>query len=266
MLTSVWVINLAASVDRAASIQQNLGSLGIPFRFFPAVNGEALTFEEIAVLGARPYAGNYGRALSKRELGCAASHLAVLRMIANGHEDFVCVLEDDARPQATFLRFLDRSALEQLPPFDVLRLLTDWRYAKRAALRMSQIGETQIFAPLWPGNSAAAQIYTRDGARKILRRVPPLHGPIDTTIFDDVRVPGLRVIETRPSVVRLAELASTIGSNDQGLRGARMSKTISSVIRRNLFRAARRIRGLYSFTRAWGLTATLELYRSRNAR
>ena len=52
------------------------------------------------------------------------SHVAAVKEIAAGPDEFVCVIEDDVIPAQDFRRFLEPDLLRSLPPFDVLRLVS----------------------------------------------------------------------------------------------------------------------------------------------
>ena len=82
----VVVINLPRSADCRDDIAAHLGHLGIPYRLFAAVDGKTLSDAQRA---------RYGSSLPLGAMGCAESHLALLREIADGPDEFVCILEDD---------------------------------------------------------------------------------------------------------------------------------------------------------------------------
>jgi glycosyl transferase, family 25 len=123
----VVVISLARSADRRAVMRQNLESLGIAHAFFDAVDGRAMSAEDIAAIAPRPYVGQSSRPLSAGEIGCAASLRAALRSFLDGAEPFVCIAEDDASFASGVRHFLDPAVLLTLPPFDIVRLHNDFR-------------------------------------------------------------------------------------------------------------------------------------------
>ncbi len=91
-LIPVVVISLARSVERRAAIARHLASLGIPFTFFDAVDAQAMTTRDIANLRVRRSAYRGGMGFLPAELACLASFRAVLRKVARGNDDFVCIL------------------------------------------------------------------------------------------------------------------------------------------------------------------------------
>lgn len=125
---------------------------------------------EVAAFAPQPYKGQYGRELSPGEIGCAASYWSILQKIERERSEFVCVAEDDADFSVEFLQFLNEDQLRSLPEFDVLRLHNDHRNGTSGfATSVASLGGFSIFAPLKPRLFATAQIFTADGATKILK-------------------------------------------------------------------------------------------------
>lgn len=87
----VFVINLARSTDRRASIEQQLSRLNLDYEIVEAVDGSQLSYTDI-MRETRPL--NY--ALSCGEIGCALSHINIYRRIASEGIPMALILEDDA--------------------------------------------------------------------------------------------------------------------------------------------------------------------------
>lgn len=95
----IYVISMADSHERRAGIARQLDALGLPFQFFDAIRGSALSAEEKQrILGPSDITHELiERDMSDNEIGCALSHLGVCeRFIADGHA-MALVLEDDAQ-------------------------------------------------------------------------------------------------------------------------------------------------------------------------
>jgi glycosyl transferase, family 25 len=255
----VVVISLATSADRRAAMRRNLDDLSIAFTFFDAVDGRAMSADDIAAISPRPYVGQSSRPLSAGEIGCAASLRAVLTVFLDGTDSFLCVAEDDASFAPDVLYFLDPTVLRALPPFDVMRLHND----ARRGVNMSRIVAVQnagyaVHAPLRLGIYSFAQVYTRAGAKAVISGLVPLTAPIDNLIYRDVGILGLRVLEVRPAVVVARGLPSTIG--DRFKKAAtRRPRGLIVILRRKIFMIGRRLRAIISYTRAWGASATLHI-------
>jgi GR25 family glycosyltransferase involved in LPS biosynthesis len=238
----VIVINLPRSRDRRDYAQAQMEALGIPFVFFKAIDGGLLTDEEKA---------RYEPTMPIGAMGCAESHLAVLREIAAGSYEFVCVLEDDAELSPAAVQLLDEAALRRLGPLDVLRLESRPRRNRRLTIPMGAFDGFSVSAGYRHHMATTGQIFSREGARKIIAGLSYLRVAIDVALFLDINVFGLRVIEARPSLVRPRNtLPSTIG---QGRKPpyAWWETALQKHMR------IRELRGLLSFAAAWGLPGLL---------
>jgi glycosyl transferase family 25 len=243
----VVVINLARSADRRAHIAAHLGQLDLPYRIFDAVDGATLS----AVQRAR-----YASTMPVGAMGCAESHLAVCREIAQGDADFVCVLEDDAEVSPSVVGVLDAAALARLPAFDVLRLEgADGR--SRPAFPVARFDTFELHLAYRNVMATTAQIISRAGARKIVAGITTLSVAIDIALYLECYVLGLRVIEARPSLARpQAALPSSIGP------GTPPTYTWWQTFHMRKLRS-REWRRAVSFLMAWGPS---ELLRARRAR
>lgn len=90
-MIKIFVINLARSTERRASMHQQLSSLNLDYEIVEAVDGSQLTYTEI-MRETKPL--NY--ALSCGEVGCALSHINIYRKIASEGIPMALILEDDA--------------------------------------------------------------------------------------------------------------------------------------------------------------------------
>lgn len=241
----VVVISLERSIDRRAYISGHLGQLGIPFRLFPAVDGSQMPATSRAKFEPTMPAG---------AMGCAESYLTLLRAIAVGDDEFVCVLEDDAEIAPIAAGLLDFDTLKRLPEFDVLRLESRDRRRKSFAIPIARFDGFDLAACFRHKAATTGQIFTRDGARKIVASISYLRVAIDIALFIDSHVMGLRVIETRPSLVRPHEpLESTIG------RGRKPTYSALEIFLQRRMRT-RELRNIASFIAAWPVS---ELVRAR---
>jgi GR25 family glycosyltransferase involved in LPS biosynthesis len=237
----VTVISLPGSADRRAALCPKLDSLGIHHQIFSTHDGTTV---------AAPVGGYY-RPLLPAEVGCAASHLAVLRQIAEGDSEFACVLEDDVAPSAGLPTLLEPATLAQLPRFDVLRLGANIRPGPRFGRLMVEMAATNLYAMLRPWDACFAQIYSREGARRIVERVTAIEMPLDAVLYEETHIIVLRILEARPRVVGYSDAPSLIG--DRSLERPR------SLARRVAHRVERELRACASYLRAWGIRGVLGL-------
>lgn len=244
-MISLNVISLERSHERRAFMRRQLTDMGLPFRFFDAVDGSKMTAKEPVE------AASTGIMLTPGEIGCALSHLAVIRGIAEGEHQYAAVIEDDVFVLPEARKFFDEQYLRSLPPFDILQLDGKHPVKPRLTLNLGNIGGYEMCALPKCHYIMFALIYTRETARRIAASISKINAPIDNMIFNDRHVLGLRVVELRPSVVRHNDdLASAIGPRFR-VEGffARLGREV-----RRLRNWARRWR---SFSQAWGLWGIL---------
>jgi hypothetical protein len=250
----VLVISLITATDRRQHMHASMQSLGVEFTFFDAVDGRVMTPAELAAFRPQPYHAQTGRQLTNTEIAVAASFRGVLSRIAQGPDELVAVLEDDALLSTDAKQFLSPTTLATLPAFDVLRLYNDI-YVGTGGYYMScgRIGDFEIAVPMKPGNGCVAQVFSREGARKIVDNIIPLRAPIDNLIYRDANIPCLKILEVRPGVAHFKVMPSTVG----GKIG--IHPTFMSRLRKRRSLLARNIRSVVRFVRCWGLLSLTKL-------
>jgi len=210
----IFVINLAASADRRAACQDQLTQVGLTPTFVTAVDGRKMSDAEIAAIVDEP--GRLRRApkpLSKAEVGCYLSHMAVLeRIVAEGLPQAL-VMEDDLMAGEELAAVLDALAVKILPPYEMIKL---------------GISEPQVkpFTPVLPltaastlvrhhnvVNSNLAYLITREGAERFLSYGRPIRYPVDVAMNRSWRH-GLDILGVRPwPVTPNPAFNSTIGED-----------------------------------------------------
>lgn len=237
----IRVISLRRSTERRAGLTGHLGSIGLRFTFFDAVDGRTMPEAEVAAMRPAPRSP-YGTPIKRSEIALAATLKALCAEIAEGDYPFVCVLEDDARLDPRALRFLSSAVLAGLPRFDLLRFGHDGVRLRRGYVRIAREDGIDVLAPVRHSNCVHGQIISRDGAAAIARGLVPLSGAIDTHLFDFPRLP-LRILETHPALARQAGYDSNIRTSDD-------PPTVVSHMKREI-RLARRRAKRY-FRQSWG--------------
>ena len=248
----VRIVSLQSASTRREHCVETFGRLGIPFTFFDAIDGRQMSSDEVAAMSPRRYDLQFGRELSRGEIGCAASFRSVFGEIAKGNDEFVAVFEDDAVPTEQVKIFLNAATLKQLPPFDILQF--DSRGPRNgSAMLAARESNIDIHAPLKGGLGCAGQVVTREGAQKIHEALVPLYAPLDNLIYREARTPGLRMLQTSPGLVTCRGLATTIGDVVGGKR------SLTGDLRRKMAVLKRNIRSGLRFPEAWGLQSLLRL-------
>jgi glycosyl transferase, family 25 len=271
----VVILNLKSSAARRQQVGARLENLGIDHHFFDAIDGRLVSEKELERL-APPSLLVFDRSLTLGEIGCAASHFAVIRKLAGADYDFVCVLEDDVVPLFDNVRhFLQSQTLEALPEFDVLRMMSDPARWRMPAWQVARIHDRGIYAMARPGFGTQGMIYSRAGLRKLVGRIGAIKAPVDFMFFHDCHIAGLRVLEIRPGLFehdQLFDLAMAADnaflhqelqkSTDIGTRpiANQRSMSLNDRIRRKLLRQRRKRMAIRSFIQAWGLRGLLRIW------
>lgn len=158
----IYVINLDRDTERLAFVSDQLKALNLPYTRVPAIYGADMPE------WLRPYfldeAGGIASHLTAGEVGCYASHLLVMRMIAESGRPAL-VLEDDVRISAALPQLLAR--IDTLPKgWDIVRLSNP---ANRHIFPVSTfMGDHQVikFSVVPPGTGAS--LISPAGASKFL--------------------------------------------------------------------------------------------------
>jgi len=226
---------------------KHLGDLGIAHRFIDAIDGSQIIDADDDI---NRFHRHHGRSATLGEIGCARSHLAIARMIADGSDPFVCLIEDDISLRSTVIDFLDKEALRALPPFDILRLYSlPWRQKKRA-WHHSDIAGHAVVVPIKSSYGTQAQIYSRAGAAKVANL--SISAPIDCMLYEEAPA-GLRIFEARPSLCAHLD-RDFISSIPNVARDPSLHRTWSKIYRPLMPRI--------HFWRTWGARGIAGLVRS----
>lgn len=251
----IYVISLATDVERRSRMAAQFDRLGLPFRFLDGVDGRCMTEsarERVAPSRLRYYWSH----LTGGEIGCALSHLAAIRTVAQGGHPFGAVFEDDVVVRPEFPGFL--AELERHPPsFDVMWLSFTSGKKHRAVMPVGEVAGRQIRARVYLDYTAAAAIYTREAAGRIAESIKVINAPVDQMLWYNHSVLGLRVVETHPCIIEQDKVGpSAIGDRQVTPVGPRAK------FQREVIRYSNTVRRWRSFVAAWGVTAVLRLKRA----
>lgn len=129
MIWPVHVINMASNTTRMARAAAELDSLNIPFTRFEAVNGRALSPDDLArVHDPAASRRRARRPLIGPEIGCYLSHVALWEEIAAGDAPGGIILEDDFAAADDLAAVLEAIARDE----------GDWEIAKLFSARVGQ--------------------------------------------------------------------------------------------------------------------------------
>ena len=208
-LIPVFVISLERTPERLATMRRQLDALRVPFTWIKAIDGQQLSKQELRRIMPRPNNLTLRYPLSASQIACTASHRLTIERICDSGADFACVMEDDGKLDATFPDFLDRDRLATLPPFDILKLASDWAGRRDdLAVAVARHGARQVCVPLHPSYSARCYVLSRRGAGNALRRLRVIDDTADFMIFRRPMI-CMRFLDVRPIVVGLTGAETT---------------------------------------------------------
>ncbi|MDR3437743.1 glycosyltransferase family 25 protein [Telmatospirillum sp.] len=193
------VVNLDRSLGRMEHMRSILDRHRLPFDRFTAIDGLAVS--EPYVL---PTLRDYGRKMTKGELGCLLSHRAIWQRIADGPDPHVMVLEDDVTISDRLPAFL--SGFEQwighTRSFDIVKLETMEADVSLDACSTSVLSGIELHRLRSTHFGSAGYILSRRAAKRLARGTASLDIVTDC-IFDKYFAArlGLVVLQAIPALV-----------------------------------------------------------------
>lgn len=218
----IFVINLDRHAERLAWMNEHLGDLSLTFSRMAAVDGLTLSQEEIGKLYDDTAARRMlERSLTLPELGCALSHLKVMRRMVAENIPVALVLEDDALLSPEMPTLLCKLKLALHPDVAQIALLNHiGKYRVRGA-RPLGVGAYALYEH-YEGFNAHGYVITRAGAQEMLNYFIRIRHPIDywATLR---RSAGIEISALVPYAIGHSELAANSAIEDDrlGLLGAR---------------------------------------------
>ncbi len=205
----IYIVSLVRATERRARCTATMERLGLAFEFFDAVEGAQLANGETAqVYDAERNTRLYKHPLTRPEIGCTLSHLALWQRIAAGESGGAFILEDDfeASPDLpAILTAISTANLENA----MIKLFAS-RPAKGTNIGPITAGHWLVMPDHIPGQTLGYAV-DRVAAGKLASGILPMARPVDMEIkhwwqFD---VPVLSV-EPSPLKVNLRETGSNI--------------------------------------------------------
>lgn len=222
-----YVINLERATERRQRIGAQLDQLGLSHVFCQAVEGAKLDAQAVSALYDESAAARNYRPLSRGELGCALSHLAVYRRMLDEGADWALVLEDDAALGSDVLRVLQEleRVLDPTSPTVVLLSHVD-KYTRWG--RQSLGGQAHLVRRYGHWWLAHGYVVTRGAAERMLAALQPVWSAADFWAGFERR--GIiRVQAVVPCCIGLTELAQT-----SYLEGGRIDLDVAEKTRRSI--------------------------------
>lgn len=175
-----FVITLEHSQERRNLISARLGELGMPFEFYPGVDGrkvDLLSHQNYSKWKRRMF---FGRDLSNGEFGCILAHQAIYEHIVKENIQTALILEDDAILSDELSAVV--GALTQHPEnWDLVRFLgREKNY--RASRKIARLPGTHsdLARPHGTPGGAYGYLISHQAARRLLSMMGKNWLPIDT--------------------------------------------------------------------------------------
>ena len=118
----IFVINLKRSIDRKHNFQKNWQFASKYIEIIEAVDGNNLSDKELSKIAPNYQSLN----VTKGEIGCALSHLAIYKKIVNECIPMALILEDDAVP------------IEKINHLELLNIIDKLLTASKQSMRVEK--------------------------------------------------------------------------------------------------------------------------------
>lgn len=205
-----YIINLPEAVERKKLLQEQISKIrGIDFIFFDAIRWDEERFQEYRSFWDWDFLTKLyrGRALTRGEKACFASHFALWEKCAKGNEP-ILVFEDDV----IFLEDFEEKILVLNEELGFVRMMA---YFQKESFEF-QNGISQTF-----GDICGAQGYflTPKSASFFLQKARIWFCPVDN-YMDKTHLHGVRNLFYSPAIIREdSRLQSCVGQNgDRALK------------------------------------------------
>lgn len=231
--TECLIISIEGQENRLRTVRERLRSYGVknPLLHLDGVLGKRLTLEErtkqcsTACAWTCPFS----------ELGTTLSHIKAWKVAAESEKPCTVIFEDDVVFRSTWdakkvWKHLQK-VVNSAGPFDVFQLgwygdadpkESDWTWTSwlfRAAQSVASVADEDVdladgdaFRPK-RFHGLHAYVVTREGAKRLLEALPKATGAPDIMVSNANANDQVRVVCSRPSLIRQDELGSSQTSN-----------------------------------------------------
>jgi len=176
----VYIVSLRKAAERRARCAVTMARLGLEFAFFDAVEGAALSEEEIAaVYDAGRNAREFKRPLSRGEIGCALSHFELWKRIAADESGGAVILEDDFEAVDDLPELLREVC--SAPLENCMVKLFALKPCSGAEVRRLRGGYRMLLPRRIPGQTLGYTV-DRAAARRLAGGALPISRPVDMEI------------------------------------------------------------------------------------
>lgn len=209
MKTAFYLINLDGSDARLQSATQQLHADGVDFVRIAAVDGRGKSpseYKEYDAVGALKY---MGRPLKGGELGCYFSHLKCIDHFLQSDEDYLVVVEDDAKWELGVKEKISQSLLwleERNKHFDIINIGFN---RNKIYSRIKKFNEFELIQAHYFPMTTTSIIWSRSGAKKFREDVQTIYAPVDN-VLREWQCKINRGLATMPPIVSVIGAESDI--------------------------------------------------------
>ena len=207
-----FVINLARAVERKKYISNQLTELNQEFEFVEGVDWKDIKHSHLSSTAKNLKIKNSFRKLTYGQMGCNLSHRKILKWLINSSEEVITVLEDDVRLSKDFSVILQ--VLETSPhEYDIVFLGS--RFKERQLVDIFPLNDNYNLALSKAREKGAwGYVITKDAARKFLKILPKVTGPIDDALHAYF-LHGLKTFTLNPQIVFHEEMGKAFSFNKE---------------------------------------------------
>lgn len=203
----VYLLNMAKDTERLEKCRLALAAQNIPFQRFEAINGRALSPQEIAqVYDEEHNRKHFRHGLVASEIGVYLSYRALWQQVANSEFDGAIFLEDDFAASQDLAEVLQRLCSDN-GDWDIAKLYT--RRPGKKMLNRRRLGPAiELAEPFQVPNAMLGYAIRKDAARHLLDRKGRFFRPVD----EDLRhfwEHGLKIVVTLPPPLNQGEMSKT---------------------------------------------------------
>ncbi len=209
MSVQALVIHLPRASGRRVQVDRLCRELPLPVDVVDAVDGYALTDEELRHVGdAFRHYPRYPFALLPTEVACFLSHRKAWQAIVDQGLDAGLVVEDDAAIASNAFVDVLTAAIDGLAPEEIVRFPHRERREHGPVIRGR--GAIRIVEPRLPALGMVMQLVGHEAARRLLAASRVFDRPVDSFVQMHW-IHGARVLSARPIVV--CEICNQLGGS-----------------------------------------------------
>lgn len=237
MYAEAFIIHLARAQKRRPQVDALKSSLPLPVHVIDAVDGNAMTDEQIAAVYHRKiHRPHYPFELRKGEIGCFLSHRKAWQEIVDRQLDAGLIVEDDVEVNETIFPAVLAMALNSVQPGDFIRFPR--RGGTDKGTRIAGDEMASLCLPTQAGLGTQMQLVGRQAAAELLEATARFDRPVDTTL--QMRwLSKARVLAAAPICIR--QIDHLLGGTVIQHKTKPLGEVLSREVRRAWYRLSVRV-------------------------